>query len=258
VDRHDDQRPRQWLDTLTSGLDSESLLLADINWQLDNGLDYYARHLRPELNIARASDRALTLPRLVADNLASGREVVMTPDSRRLAEAAYGALFEFTPDPRVDARSLPDRLGPIPEGTLYVLGQLAPYRDLPYDPAEAQALARTLTAGAATLADSPSYQVLAGVVGHPPALDRRSSVPFREGLVLGGVRLDIRMESWLPADTIRRAGFGHVVANHRHALTLERGVSLLLLTPEGQIRQVAYASGLLAPLPRVLVRPGRG
>jgi hypothetical protein len=62
------------------------------------------------------------------------------------------------------------------------------------------------------------------------------------------------MESWLPADTMRRAGFGHVVANRRHALTLERGVSLVLLGPDGQTRGMAYASGLFAPLPRVLAR----
>jgi hypothetical protein len=195
---------------------------------------------------------------LVFDNLESGREVVMTPDSRRIAEAAYGTLFEFTPDPLVDARPLLERLGEIPRGTIYVLGQLAPYRDLPYDAPEAQAVARELTAGAATLGDGPSYQILAGVVGERPLLDRRAAEPFREALVVGDVRLDVRMESWLPADTIRRAGFGHVVANGRHALTLERGVSLVLLSPEGRVRQVAYASSLLAPLPRVRVRPGPG
>jgi hypothetical protein len=258
VDRHDDRRPRQWLDSLTSGLGSNALLLSDVNWQLDNGLDYYARHLRPDLNIARAADRALTLPMLVGDNLAAGRTVAMTPDSRHLAEAAYGPLFEFAPDSAVDARPIAERLGRIPEGAVYVLGQLAPYRDLPYDAAEARGLAQTLTGGAATLAETPSYQILAGVVGQPPALERRSAEPFRERLVLGRLRLDIRMESWLPADTIRRAGFGHVVANRRHVLTLERGVSLVLLTPDGQVHQVAYASGLLAPLPRVLVRLRRG
>ena len=68
------------------------------------------------------------------------------------------------------------------------------------------------------------------------------------------MRLDVRMESWLPADTIRRAGFGHVVANRRHVLTLERGVSLVLLGPDGRLRGTHYASGLFAPLPRVLAR----
>ena len=35
------------------------------------------------------------------------------------------------------------------------------------------------------------------------------------------------MESWLAADTIRRMGFGHVVAAHRHTLIVERGVSFV-------------------------------
>ena len=47
VDRHADRRPAEWLDGLTRGLDGDTLLVADINWQLDNGLDYYARHVRP-------------------------------------------------------------------------------------------------------------------------------------------------------------------------------------------------------------------
>ena len=257
VDRHDDHRARAWLDTLTAGLDDDAVLLSDINWQLENGLAYYARHVRPDLLVARVSDRMLTLPWLLADNLAAGRTVAMTPASRRLTEAAYGDLFAYVPDPRVDARRLPARLGRVEPGTLYVLAQLAPYRDLPYDAGEAARTAALLTGGAATLGEGPSYQVLAGRAGQPPALERRDDVPFRQRLVLDGVVLDIRMESWLPADTMRRAGFGHVVANRRHVLTLERGVSLVLLEADGTVGRVAYASGLLAPLPRVLAVAGR-
>ncbi len=261
VDRHDDVRPTAWLDGLTRGLDANALLLADINWQLDNGLDYYVRHVRPELNVVRVTDRVLTLPLLIRDNLAAGREVVMTPESRRIAEAAYGGLFTFTPDPRVDARPLTARLDGVPADSLYVLVLLAPYRDLSFDGVELTDVSRRLTAGAATLTQGPSYQVLAGRLGQPPRLDRRQSQPFRTAIAVDGVALDVRMESWLPADTMRRAGFGHVVANRRHSLTLERGVSLVLLGPDGQRRGVAYASGLFSPLPRVLARlapPHRG
>ena len=133
VDRHDDTRPVEWLNGLTRGLGANGLLLADINWQLDNGLDYYVRHVRPDLNVARVTDRVLTLPLLVHDNLAAGNEVVMTPESRRIAEAAYGGLFTFAPDPRVDVRPLADRLDNLPADTIYVLALLAPYRDLPFD-----------------------------------------------------------------------------------------------------------------------------
>jgi hypothetical protein len=261
VDRHGDTRPMTWLDGLTRGVDSDTLLLADINWQLENGLDYYARHVRPELNIAHVTDRVLSLPLLVRDNLAAGRQVVVTPEGRRMAEAAYGGLFAFEPDPRVDTRPLAARLGALPPDTLYVLALLAPYRDLPLDAQELADVSRRLTAGAATLVEGPSYQVLVGWVGQPPQLDRREDRPFRAAVQAAGVSLDVRMESWLPADTMRRAGFGHVIANRRHALTLERGVSLLLLGPDGRLRGMAYASGLFAPLPRALVhltRAGTG
>ena len=106
VDRHDDRRPLAWLEDLSRGLGADALLLADVNWQLDNGLDYYTRHVRPDLNVARVADRVLTLPLLVRDNLAAGREVVMTPESRRVTEAAYGDLLLFAPDPRVDATAV--------------------------------------------------------------------------------------------------------------------------------------------------------
>jgi hypothetical protein len=254
VDRHDDTRPVEWLDGLTRDIDSDTLLLADINWQLENGLDYYVRHVRPDLDVARVSDRVLSLPLLVRDNLAAGRDVVMTPVSRRIAEAAYGGLFTFEPDPRVDTRPLVERLGALPTDTIYVLALLAPYRDLPFDAQELAEVSRRLTSGAATLVEGPSYQVLVGRLGQPPSLDRRENRPFRAAFQLAGVDLDVRLESWLPADTIRRAGFGHVIANRRHALTLERGVSLLLLGPGGESRGVAYVSGLFAPLPRVLTR----
>ena len=35
------------------------------------------------------------------------------------------------------------------------------------------------------------------------------------------------MESWLAADTIRRMGFGQVIAARHHTLIIERGVSLV-------------------------------
>ena len=256
VDRSGDRRPLERLDAMTRGLGADTLLVADVNWQLDNGLDYYTRHVRPELNHIRVHDAPLTLPFLVRDNLAGGREVVMTAESRALAEAAYGSLFRFERDDRAPARPLPDRLrdaaGREPE-LLYVVAVLAPYPDLPFDAEELDASVRQLTGGSASLGRTPSYQVLAGRVGSPPLLDRRGFRPFRERLALGSVQLDIRMESWLPADTMRRAGFGRVIAGRTPVLTLERGVSAVLLTPEGAPRAVEYASGLFAPSPRYRV-----
>ena len=64
VDRHEDQRPVTWLSTLAHGLGEPDVLLADVNWQLENGFDYYQTHLHPELNMVRATDAVLTLSRL--------------------------------------------------------------------------------------------------------------------------------------------------------------------------------------------------
>ena len=66
--------------------------------------------------------------------------------------------------------------------------------------------------------------------------------------------MDIRIECWLPADTIRRMGFGHVIVNRHHALTLDRGVSFVALAAAGHASLRAWAGGLLAPQPRFIVR----
>ncbi len=42
------------------------------------------------------------------------------------------------------------------------------------------------------------------------------------------------MESWLAADTIRRMGFGHVVAARQHTLIVERGVSFVAFDGSGR------------------------
>jgi hypothetical protein len=77
-------------------------------------------------------------------------------------------------------------------------------------------------------------------------------------VAIGDVWLDVRMESWIPPDTIRRAGFGHVIAGRRHVLTLERGVSFIALSGSGEPVLATYASSLFAPLPRfrVTLTPG--
>ncbi len=250
VDRHEDRRPAQWLGDLTKGLDQRSLLIGDVNWQLENGLDYYTRRVRPELNIVRAGGTLLTLPFLIRNNLAAGQEVAVTPLARDRLVAAYGDLFTFSPDERVAVAPLATRLATLSPGTPYVLTLLAPYPDLPFDQPELEDAVDFLTAGTAALDRKSSYTVLAGFVGGRPAVVRRSDHPFRELVRLGEIAVDVRMESWLPTDTIRRAGFGQVVVGRRHLLTMERGVSVVGIDQDGTARLVAYASGLFAPLPR--------
>ena len=91
------------------------------------------------------------------------------------------------------------------------------------------------------------YTVVVGKVGERPVLVESQDRPYRVRVRLEPFDIDVRMESWLPTDTIRRAGFGHVMVNRRHALTLERGISFVALGPEGR---PIYGSGLFAPIRR--------
>jgi hypothetical protein len=80
-----------------------------------------------------------------------------------------------------------------------------------------------------------------------------SDRPFRVDIWVDSADFDIRMESWLPTDTIRRAGFGHVIVNRRHVLTLERGVSFVAIGLHNEPTMVTYRSGIFAPIPRLLL-----
>jgi hypothetical protein len=95
---------------------------------------------------------------------------------------------------------------------------------------------------------------MVGAVGHQPTLVYGRDRPFRLKVPVGSLRIDVRMESWLPTDTMRRAGFGHMIVNHRHALTLERGVSFVAVGRDGRAILAAYASGLFAPQQRYILR----
>jgi hypothetical protein len=99
---------------------------------------------------------------------------------------------------------------------------------------------------------------MVGRTGERPVLVRSEPRPYRLRAAVGDVKLEVRMESWLPADTIRRAGFGHVVIGRGHVLTLERGVSFVALGPDGRARVAGYASCLFAPEPRFRIRATPG
>ena len=97
-----------------------------------------------------------------------------------------------------------------------------------------------------------NFTIVIGRVGLPPVLIKSEDRPYRISTTVGPFQFDVRMESWLPTDTIRRAGFGHVIVNRTHALTLERGVSFVALEPGGD---PIYSSGIYAPIPRAIVDP---
>jgi hypothetical protein len=103
-----------------------------------------------------------------------------------------------------------------------------------------------------------NYMVAVGEVGRAPMLVESQEHPFRVQVKLGSANFDIRMESWLPTDTIRRAGFGQVVVNRRHVLTLDRGLSFAAVGIMGEPSLVLYRGGLFAPLPRLIPWAGPG
>jgi hypothetical protein len=259
VDRSGDTRPVRLLQDFTRDLTADrSVLVADINWQLQNGLEYYAHRLHPEVLHMAGRPRMLTLPWFIEENLAHGREVALAPATARLLTTAYGDLFTVEPDPRVPHSLLADRLAALAPGTPYVLALLQAYPDIPLDTAELADAVTLLTGGQATLPTDDVYTVMLGLVGEPPVRIVHDRHPFRFKMRLGELPIDVRMESWIPGDTMRRAGFGHVIARHRHALTLERGVSVVAFDGAGRPLLATYASGLFAPPTRLRIRARAG
>jgi hypothetical protein len=254
LDRSGDSRPAAVIAGLTSGLDDrEAILVADLNWQVQNGLSYFASVTRPEIAWTRMPDVLLYAPALIADNAAIGRQVALTERARAAAEAAYGPLLAIAPDPRVVVPRLGDAARGLARDTRYVITVLRPSRDLALDRAE---LARLLESLAGTPVELPEadYAVFGGVTGRPPQVAVQSMRPFRQRLRIADTDVEIRMESWLTSDTIRRMGFGHVVAARQHTLIVERGVSFAAFDASGRPLRTAYASNIFAPQPRYLVR----
>jgi transmembrane protein TMEM260 (protein O-mannosyltransferase) len=257
LDRSRDTRPATVLAGLTSGLDDRrSILLADLNWQVQNGLSYFASVTRPEVAWTRMPDVLLYAPALIADNEAIGREVALTERARAEVQAAYGPLLRVDPDRRVAVPSVSEAARGLAPGTRYVVTVLRPSRDLALDRDELARLLRTLTGTSVVLPDA-DYAAVAGVTGQAPQLTVQSMRPFRQRLRIDQTDVQIRMDSWLASDTIRRMGFGHVIAARQHTLIVERGVSLAAFDAGGRPVRTAYSSNIFAPQPRYLVSIAR-
>ena len=254
LDRSRDDRPAAVLAPLTAGLDDRrAILLTDLNWQIQNGLSYFAKVKRPEIASARMPDVLLYAPVLVADNRAIGREVALTERARLAAAAAYGPLLPVVRDERVKVPPLADVARDLPRGTRYVMCVLRPSRDLRLDPEELHGALRALAGGRDVPIPEGDYAAVAGLAGDPPMFVAADWWPFSRAVTLDGVRVSIRMESWLSADTIRRMGFGQVIAAHHHTLIVERGVSFAAFDERGVPVRTAYASNIFAPQARYLI-----
>jgi hypothetical protein len=254
LDRSHDRRPVELLDRLTSGLDDQrAILIADLNWQVLNGLSYYVKTLRPEIAVTRLADVLSYTPALVADNRTAGREVVVTERTRPTLHEAFGPLLRVEPDDHLPPAGLSSALQQLDPGTRYVLCVLKPSRDLAIDAADLARALRILGGGRSIVLPEGDYAALAGVLGAAPATAIGSLLPFRKELDLAGVPVEIRMDSWLTADTIRRMGFGHVVAARQHTLIVERGVSFVAFDNRGRAVRTIYDGNVYAPERRYVV-----
>ena len=255
LDRSQDTRPDERLSALTSGLDDRNgVLLTDLNWQLQNGLTYFAKARQRSLATARLADVLMYLPVLVDDNALIHRDVAITEHALPTVRAAYGPLFDIVSDPRVTTAGVSDMAAALPTGTRYVLSVLAPTRDATFNREDLDKAVRMLTGGPARGFATRQYAVLAGVAGAGPELVHQDDRPFRLDTRVAGTPVSVRMESWLGADTIRRMGFGQVVAARRHTLIVERGVSFAAFDAGGHPLRVAYAANIFAPERRYLIR----
>jgi hypothetical protein len=137
----------------------------------------------------------------------------------------------------------------IPRGAPYVLTLLTPHAAVLDTSDFDRALAQLMGDVPLTRAEASPYEMWAGVAGEAPTRYRAARRPFRESVSLVGDDFEVRLDAWLPFDTFRRGGFGHVRQGRRRLLAIERGVSLLWIGPDGA-PHATYAAGLYAPRPR--------
>ena len=262
VDRSWDRRAEQLLDEVTANGDfpsrsHDAIYGLDANWQVQNAVEYYMRERKPglpwfttdQIEWLQQRDRVARFNVFVRDNAEIGRDVIVT-------ERAAQTLMEPPPSRQlngIEPRTMDfsTQVTSIRPGTPYVLAILHSDREFSLNPSGWSDAWRWLAPGTVP----PTlryYTVIAGKVGEPPALMESQDRPYRVRTTLDRHDVDIRMESWLPTDTIRRAGFGHVVVDRQHTLTVERGISFVAL--EARTGPI-YAAGLFAPIRRYLVPP---
>jgi hypothetical protein len=131
----------------------------------------------------------------------------------------------------------------------YVLGVLTPSREERFDPEELAGAVRSLAGGSAVAAGG-AFEVFAGVAGEAAQYHRAADRPFSDRVQILDESLTIRMDAWLPSDTFRRAGFGHVLRGREHVMIIERGINLVWFGRGGNASQPFYWAGLYAPQPR--------
>ena len=251
INRHDDRRAEALVTRLTLGVNQQNaVLVTDLNWQLENALLYFTRYQRRDIAWVRLPDVMLHFPFLVRDNEAISRDIVMDSYAAHDVTGAYGPLFSLQPDPLLPVPDFSEAVLQLPAGTPYVLCVLTPPREEHLDSTRFAIALAALTHGHAPPASNGAYQLIAGLSGEAPVVTRSADRPFRAEFRLLDEPFTVRMESWLPSDTFRRAGFGHVLRGREHVLILERGLNLVWFDRSAHSSPPVYAASLYAPGPR--------
>jgi hypothetical protein len=254
VDRSWDNRASKLLDEFISQPEN-AVFGVDSNWQVQNAFEYFMHEHRPGVPWFMTDELAwLKWPHgrdrfnaFVAANTSVGRKMIVTP---RVYDTVRTPSISQSMHGPPDALRFSERVATIRDGTPYVLAVLRPDREYPLNTVALDHAWKRLTAGTA-VPNLRQYNVVVGRVGERPALVESTDLPFRVQMTIPPFDVDIRMESWLPTDTIRRAGFGHVILDRRHELTIERGISFKVLG-DGE---AMYESSLFAPLSRIELVP---
>jgi hypothetical protein len=261
VDRSRDNRAVVLLDQFTTR-DGAAIYGVDTNWQVQNAVEYFMRERKPgtpwfwtgELPWLELGNVSSRFQELIDANEEINREVVVAPGVyttlRSLGYESGTSDVRHLENPRVPGDLFSDRVMSTKPGTPYAFAILRPDHEYPIDNMSLISAWRWLTAGSMPLPDDRQFTIAIGRVGARPTLMRSEDRPYRLRTSLEPFEIDIRMESWLPTDTIRRAGFGHVIVNRKHFLTLERGVSFAVLGPGSD---PLYSSGIYAPIPRYVL-----
>ena len=257
LDRSRDSRAAELLDQATSRPNElascrDIIFGLDGNWQMQNAVEYYMRERKP----GTPWFTTLDFPWLAPENRGSfarfvdgnSRPVVVTAAALRTIRRRD----PLAPEPLAQAAgpALADAVASLTGDLFYALAVLREDPEFPVDRAELESAWRQLTNGGAPPLRIGDYTIAAGRLREPPQITRSEGRPFRLKTNVRSLPLDVRMESWLPTDTIRRSGFGHVVVNRTHLLTIERGVSLVVFDASGRPILVTYRGGLFAPLTR--------
>lgn len=247
VDRHTDRRADAYLAHLTEDIDERSaLLVSKMDWQLENIVLYSGRYERPGLAWVRLDDVLPHFPFLVRDNLAQERDLVLTADAASEVRSTYGDIFPIVQD-QASAATVMSLTERVPRGAPYVMTSLSPVPDTAsVDEKDLANAIHTLARGTEPPRSGVGYEVWAGIAGEKPLFHRWSAHPFIDRFAVAGDDYTVRMDAWLPQDTFRRGGFGHVLRGREHAMWIERGISLMWLSQSGTPTQV-YAGGLYSP-----------